>query len=716
MERTNIVHGNFGAISPEIMRSTIEACVQFLQTNGMNATQSNASSLPGGQTISPGGNSSMPNGMPFTMDSQSVNVTQSNTSGFPGGQTISTGGNCTMPYGMQLTMDSQNYMRNVPQYNSGRATNPVGRSSSSQFATNRGVEISNIESRSNGNRLMGHSSMRALRNRIDSSRNNAFRRQPVQLIIQKPLECICLGCPSDVTTPDIFYLRELNKQNLGNTVMYFESNASAEQMEHKIRSAFTQLTSVEFTVMKAAHGGGVRRGLIEVDSRNRIPDMASILLMKLKKIYVVPSRKIFVEEDEDVSDNMIVMDLSGDISGDESFNAAVIEVNVAHHESSVNTANSLPLQILGMQPSAETVAKWRSFREVLIVQGSQRVDVKREELLSSSFQCLKEHEFDPFKIPYVSYEGEIGIDLGGPRREWLYDLEKLILHSQFNNHVLFDGPRNHKLPAGDAVMLRLGVFPAIGKFVLLNCIHGRLGMRGLGRSAVNYFISDDSDDLILNYLDESDLSDEAKSALDTLKSIKDRKETSQEERDELTHLASVAGCFLARGITPDNAEETKNILTQYDIIEKRRRQLDSIKRVLEKSGLSEFLRKNPDCLPLAFPEDDFFLIQVDSLIAKIRVSTTDVNNNEVATNVNDWMKEFIEIHREDADILRKLLRVWTGSGDMPEDNVYLEVTPGSRFLFHTCSSELEVPMILSKQQFNDMLTESLLKTTGFEFI
>ncbi|CAG7730822.1 unnamed protein product, partial [Allacma fusca] len=86
----------------------------------------------------------------------------------------------------------------------------------------------------------------------------------------------------------------------------------------------------------------------------------------------------------------------------------------------------------------------------------------------------------------------------------------------------------------------------------------------------------------------------------------DRKETRQEERDELTHLASVAGCFLAKSVTPDNAEETRNILTHYDIIEKRRRQLDSIKRVLEKSELSEFFRKNPDCLPLAFPEDDFF--------------------------------------------------------------------------------------------------------------
>ncbi|CAG7823368.1 unnamed protein product, partial [Allacma fusca] len=131
--------------------------------------------------------------------------------------------------------------------------------------------------------------------------------------------------------------------------------------------------------------------------------MASILLMKLKNIYVVPSRKHFVEEDEDVSDDRIFMDLSDDIAGDESFNAAVIEINLAQHESSVNTANSLSLQILGMQPSAETS----------------------------------------------------------------------------------------------------------------------------------------------NITDESDLSDEAKSALDTLKSIIDRKETRQEERDELTHLASVAGCFLA---------------------------------------------------------------------------------------------------------------------------------------------------------------------------
>ncbi|CAG7831148.1 unnamed protein product, partial [Allacma fusca] len=30
-----------------------------------------------------------------------------------------------------------------------------------------------------------------------------------------------------------------------------------------------------------------------------------------------------------------------------------------------------------------------------------------EERGVTSFHCLKEHEFDPFKIPYVAYEGEI---------------------------------------------------------------------------------------------------------------------------------------------------------------------------------------------------------------------------------------------------------------------------------------------------------------------
>lgn len=87
--------------------------------------------------------------------------------------------------------------------------------------------------------------------------------------------------------------------------------------------------------------------------------------------------------------------------------------------------------------------------------------------------------------------------MGGLTKEFFNLALSGVLNEPFNGGVIFEGCVDHKIPCSDPVLLRCGVYRAVGKLFAHAYMHIGVGCYGLSRAAVEYILQDiDSQDLV----------------------------------------------------------------------------------------------------------------------------------------------------------------------------------------------------------------------------
>lgn len=95
--------------------------------------------------------------------------------------------------------------------------------------------------------------------------------------------------------------------------------------------------------------------------------------------------------------------------------------------------------------------------------------------------------------PDVTFEGEEGVDAGGPTLEFLWLAATQMKNGDGRGISLFEGTSGHLLPIHRTSYLNSGLFYVFGKVVAHSILHGGAGFPGLS-PAMARFITDGEPD------------------------------------------------------------------------------------------------------------------------------------------------------------------------------------------------------------------------------
>lgn len=113
----------------------------------------------------------------------------------------------------------------------------------------------------------------------------------------------------------------------------------------------------------------------------------------------------------------------------------------------------------------------------------------------------------PLNVQFVSSGTfELGVDAGGPTRDFLYILMKELVRGSFSGIKIFEGETGHLLPVFNYDLLSSHFFELVGKMVLHSVLHKCRGLAGISPPIASYIISG-SRDSVLEHLAVTDLPD-----------------------------------------------------------------------------------------------------------------------------------------------------------------------------------------------------------------
>lgn len=122
------------------------------------------------------------------------------------------------------------------------------------------------------------------------------------------------------------------------------------------------------------------------------------------------------------------------------------------------------------EPSLEGILKWWVARSHLKDGAPVSVVVHRGKLLQSTFRAVSRPNFN-FLLPFhVSFSGEIGDDLGGPKREFFRELMKAI------KEAILEGPDSNKVFRHDISLLHKKTYETCGTLVAWSILNGGPGL------------------------------------------------------------------------------------------------------------------------------------------------------------------------------------------------------------------------------------------------
>ena len=97
----------------------------------------------------------------------------------------------------------------------------------------------------------------------------------------------------------------------------------------------------------------------------------------------------------------------------------------------------------------------------------QRIVVRRRHIWSDTVRKLK-GGLDVNKHIKVSFVGDVAVDEGGPRREFL----TLLMRDMAGNNSLFQGKLHQRLPRPNLVELNKRSFYCVGLCIAMSLVHG----------------------------------------------------------------------------------------------------------------------------------------------------------------------------------------------------------------------------------------------------
>lgn len=100
-------------------------------------------------------------------------------------------------------------------------------------------------------------------------------------------------------------------------------------------------------------------------------------------------------------------------------------------------------------------------------------------------RLMKDPNLDLRKEPDIMFEGELGADLGGPKKEFFSRaMQSLVDVDQAYKIQLFGGLEDHRVPLYNVDAISEGCFTMAGKLLAWSVLHNGEGLVGLAPAVV----------------------------------------------------------------------------------------------------------------------------------------------------------------------------------------------------------------------------------------
>lgn len=120
------------------------------------------------------------------------------------------------------------------------------------------------------------------------------------------------------------------------------------------------------------------------------------------------------------------------------------------------------------------------YSQVIQAYEYQRINIRRQSLLQDATKQFQRQSFDASKVLRVQFLGELAVDTGGPRREFL----QLLMVDLLSKSGLFEGYPSSTIPMHNVLALSTGQYALAGKMIAISMIQGGPAPRCFAASVV----------------------------------------------------------------------------------------------------------------------------------------------------------------------------------------------------------------------------------------
>ncbi|XP_059201469.1 uncharacterized protein LOC131981267 isoform X1 [Centropristis striata] len=350
-----------------------------------------------------------------------------------------------------------------------------------------------------------------------------------------------------------------------------------------------------------------------------------------------------------------------------------------------------------------------------------RFNINRAAVWEGAIRGFKRSSYEPNLMMSVKFSDDMGkieegVDLGGPRREFLRLLMESIAKS-----TMFEGKETSKNIALNSTALREDWYYIAGRAIAISLVHGGPPPNFLSPVVFSLLV-DDSPNPVLEDIADLDLLE---------KVIKVSESTTIEDLEKakaslLDYLAN-AGC-----LRPLRSIRDRDLLVQdivmFQVIHRVQGPFQRFREGLKTLGVLEKIQKHPDSFrPLfCFEPSTLTADQVDDLF-NIRLSPEGSNKRVAEEVVITYWRDYLQDAEEEGPSnLQKVLAFATGASVVPP--IGFSPSPSVEFIHqgdddfsstpmfpkaNTCINCIRLPLHVSFQVFKEKFDFALGNTYGF---
>ncbi|XP_015749579.1 PREDICTED: uncharacterized protein LOC107329406 isoform X2 [Acropora digitifera] len=234
------------------------------------------------------------------------------------------------------------------------------------------------------------------------------------------------------------------------------------------------------------------------------------------------------------------------------------------------------------------------------------------------------------KKPDVTFEGEEGVDAGGPTLEFLWLALSQMRQGDGGKVSLFEGSSGHLLPVHCFSYLDSGLFYVFGKVVAHSILPGGTGSPGLS-PAMGRFIASGDVDSTSSLVSAEDIPDtDYKDVIEKILGAKTADDIQQLSSNPLVQVMLDNAGFTGVFLSLENKEIAANQIMVHEVLNKRGREVEDIRRGLE--SLVSLLSTCSSLCNQIFPRSQEFGINPEMVKSQITLMEGEVLNNENKRN------------------------------------------------------------------------------------
>lgn len=221
------------------------------------------------------------------------------------------------------------------------------------------------------------------------------------------------------------------------------------------------------------------------------------------------------------------------------------------------------------------------------------------------------------------YEEEAA-DVGGPMREFLSLATETVLSC--SEPQLFEGCDDHKVPVHSQQLVLNGYFRMVGEIMAHAIIHGEVWITGLAKP-VKEFLSSGCAESATQVVCLEDIADlDVHQVLQRMAEADEDEITRLNSEDMVSNLMAESGVSAAF-LTVNNVSQVAYEIMVYQVIHKRMRELEEIRKGLDVLQLGSLLYRHPKVTSLVFPTVDEAAIDMEVLEKRLSIDPTTAKSN-----------------------------------------------------------------------------------------